>query len=269
MYSKEERQGLITEKIISSVYMNHLKNGDRMPSENQLSNALNVSRAAVRQVYAALELIGIVESRRGEGTFLKVGMGADNMILRLMMLTIYNDQSDVTEIMEIRKIIETGIAEKSAQFRTDEDVRLLKRIIKEMKNCTDGNRLSELDNELHSAIGSSCGNTLLCNLSGIISSLVISSIREHWNYILFDTRMDTRQRTFEQHRELVDAIIDRKPNSAKLLMQEHLEFVCMSLDRYKKEFADYEADIQRQARITEMSREGKHKGNKRESEPAE
>ena len=47
MYTKEERQDLITEKIISSVYLNHLKNGDRMPSENQLANSLNVSRAAV------------------------------------------------------------------------------------------------------------------------------------------------------------------------------------------------------------------------------
>lgn len=261
MYSKEERQDIITEKIISSVYMNHLKNGDRMPSENQLSNTLNVSRAAVRQVYDALELIGIVESRRGEGTFLKVGMGADNMILRLMMLTIYNDQSDVSEIMEIRKIIEIGIAERAAQYRTDADVRLLRKIVKEMQKCTDGNRLSELDNELHSAINNSCGNTLMCSLSGIISSLVISSIREHWNYILYDSRMDTRQKTFEQHRELVDAIINRKPNVARLLMQEHLDFVSMSLDRYKKEFASYEADIQRQARIAELSRENQNRAN--------
>lgn len=265
MYSKEERQDIITERIISSVYMNHLKNGDRMPSENQLSNTLNVSRAAVRQVYAALELIGIVESRRGEGTFLKVGMGADNMIFRLMMLTIYNDQSDVSEIMEIRKIIETGIAERSAQYRSDADVRSLKKIIKEMKKCTDGNRLSELDNELHSTINNSCGNILMCNLSGIISSLVISSIREHWNYILYDTRMDTRQKTFEQHRDLVDAIINRKPNVAKLLMQEHLDFVSMSLDRYKKEFASHEADIQRQARISELSRESQNRGNNRKA----
>ena len=104
-------------------------------------------------------------------------MGADNMILRLMMLTIYNDQSDVSEIMEIRKIIEIGIAERAAQFRTDGDVKILKKIVKEMQKCTDGNRLSELDNELHSAINNSCGNTLMCGLSGIISSLVISASR--------------------------------------------------------------------------------------------
>lgn len=260
-YSKTERQRLITEKIISSVYANRLKTGDKMPSENQLSQALNVPRASVRQVYGALELVGIVESRRGEGTFLKAGMGGDNMIFTLMMLALHDDKTDVPDIMEIRKIIETGIAEKAARCRTESDVRVLRRIIREMRNCTDGNRLSELDNELHSAIGGACGNELLSSLSGIISAITIRSIREHWKYILFDRKMDTRQKTFEQHRELVDAIVNRKPSIAKLVMEEHLEFVCMSLDRYKLEFADYEAQIQTKARAARLSYEGRMKGN--------
>ena len=63
MYSKKERHELITEKVITSVYANHLKYGDKLPSENQLSNALDVPRASIREVYNALDIFGIVESR--------------------------------------------------------------------------------------------------------------------------------------------------------------------------------------------------------------
>ena len=259
MYTKTERQQLITEKIISSVYSNHLKNGDRMPSENQLAAALDVSRVSVREVYAALELIGIVESRRGEGTFLKTDGGSDNMIFRLMLLALYNDTTDVSDVMEIRKVIETGMAEMAAAFRSDEDVKLLKKIIREMKTSADGSSLSRLDNELHAAIGAACGNTLLCSLSNMISSLIASSIKEHWNYIAFDSRQDTRQNTFEQHRELVEAIINKKPDTARQIMQQHLEFVSASLDRYKREFADYEDEIKQRARVSELSHKNDQK----------
>lgn len=253
MYSKKERHELITEKIITSVYTNHLKNGDKLMSENQLSRDLNVSRASVREVYGALDIIGVVESRRGEGTFLTTGDSGNNMIFKIMMLALSNDSTDVYDIMEIRKIIETGIAEMAAQNRTESDVRKLRKCIKEMKNCNSGNRLSELDNILHSAIGAACGNVLLCNLSGIISSLVISSIKEHWNYILFENKSDTKQKTFEQHRELVDAIINRKPSIARIVMEEHLDFVCTSLERYKKRYAEYETQIKARARMSELS----------------
>ncbi len=255
MSSKTERQRLITEKIISSVYTNNLKNGDMMPSENQLANALNVSRVSVREVYSALELMGIVESRRGEGTFLKTNADSDNMIFRMMLLALYNDNTDVSDIMEIRKIIETGTAERAAIFCTADDIKRMKRIIREMRDCSDGFTLSRLDNELHSVIAGASGNALLCRLSGIISSLIVSSIKEHWNYILFDSRQDTRQKTFEQHRALVSAITRKDSFLARSIMQEHLEFVSSSLERYKSEFADYEDKIRQQARITELSRE--------------
>ena len=255
MSSKTERQRLITEKIISSVYTNNLKNGDMMPSENQLANALNVSRVSVREVYSALELMGIVESRRGEGTFLRTNADSDNMIFRVMLLALYNDNTEVSDIMEIRKIIETGTAERTAVFCSADDIKSMKKIIKEMKDCSDGFRLSRLDNELHSVIAKASGNALLCRLSGIISSLIVSSIKEHWNYILFDPKHDTRQKTFEQHRELVGAIIKRDPIRARNIMQEHLEFVSASLERYKSEFADYEDKIRQQARISELSHE--------------
>ena len=144
------------------------------------------------------------------------------------MLMLYNDSVTTDNIMELRKILEVGIAEKAATSRTEKDIKDLRRCIEAMEKCDDGSILSELDNELHSIIGHSCGNYLLM-------SLVIKSIQEHWNYIITDKSRATKKKTFEQHKELVESIINKKPYIAKVIAQEHLEFVEESLDRYKRE----------------------------------
>ena len=103
-----------------------------------------------------------------------------------------------------------------------------------MENCDDGETLSILDNELHSIIGRSCGNPMLVGLSNIIAGVVIEAIREHWNYIIFERNRDIKRLTFEQHKELVESIINKKPYIAKVVAQEHLEFVAESLRRYRQ-----------------------------------
>ena len=47
--------------------------------------------------------------------------------------------------------------------------------------------------------------------------------------------MELYNKTFEQHKELVESIINKRPYIAKVIAQEHLEFVEESLDRYKRE----------------------------------
>jgi GntR family transcriptional repressor for pyruvate dehydrogenase complex len=233
--SKEERYEMIVDKIISLIYEGKIKNGGKMFSENQFAKMLGVSRAHVREVYSALGIIGVLESRRGEGTFFN--NKGNNLFLKLLFLTIYNDNVTVDDILELREIIEVGIAEKAAENRTEKDIKDLKRCIHKMEECDDGAGMSELDNELHSIIGRSSGNYILMSLSDIVSGLVNKSIREHWNYIVSDKNRSTKRKTFEQHKELVESIINKKPYIAKVIAQEHLEFVVESIARYRKEYA--------------------------------
>lgn len=119
--SKEERYEMIIDKIINLIYEGKIKSGQKMFSENQFAKMLGVSRANVREVYSALAIFGILESRRGEGTFLN--NKGNNSLFKLLFLTIYNDDVSVDDILELRKIIEVGIAEKAAANRTEKDIR--------------------------------------------------------------------------------------------------------------------------------------------------
>lgn len=61
----------IVKKIRAIIVEDGLKTGDKIPSERELSDRLNVGRSSVREALRALELLGLIETRRGEGTFIK------------------------------------------------------------------------------------------------------------------------------------------------------------------------------------------------------
>ena len=68
---KEERYDMIMDSIISMISNGRMNDEGKLLSENQLAKKLNVSRAHIREVYSALNIFGVVESRHGEGTFFK------------------------------------------------------------------------------------------------------------------------------------------------------------------------------------------------------
>lgn len=189
-------------------------------------------RQHVRDVYNALSILGVVESRQGEGTFFK---SADNeKAYNILFIMMHMGGTTIDEIMEVRKIVEIGVAEKAAINRTTDDVRKMMNCVAKMENCNDSAMLSRLDGELHSIFAKATGNSLLMGLTQVISGYTIRAIKEHWKYIIQDKDPAVKRRTFEQHNDLVEAIINKKPYIARVIASEHLSFVEGSLERYKK-----------------------------------
>ena len=61
----------VIEQIKEMIYQGELKRGDKLPSERELRAQFNVSRASIREAFRVLEMIGLIESRPGEGTFIR------------------------------------------------------------------------------------------------------------------------------------------------------------------------------------------------------
>ena len=221
---------MILDKLVEMIQEGKLRPEEKIFSENQLSKNLSVSRAHVRDVYSALSILGIVESRQGEGTFFK--SSDSEMAYKMLFIMMHMGATSIEDIMEVRQIIEIGVAEKAAVNRSSRDVSDLLNCVRRMEKCVDESELSKLDSELHKIIAKASGNTLLTGLSQIISGYTIKAIKEHWNYIVHDKDPAVKRRTFEQHEELVNAIVNKKPYIAKVIAQEHLSFVEGSLARY-------------------------------------
>ena len=223
---------MIIDNLVDMIQLGNLKPEGQLFSENQLSKKLGVSRAHVRDVYSALSILGIVESRQGEGTFFK--SSDSEMAYKMLFLMMHMGSTNIEDIMEVRQIVEIGVAEKAATNRSSEDVSKLLNCIRKMEKSDDEIEISVLDSELHNTIAKATGNSLLTGLAQIISGYTICAIREHWNYIVRDKDSSVKRGTFEQHEELVNAIVNKKPYIAKVIAQEHLAFVKGSLARYQE-----------------------------------
>jgi GntR family transcriptional regulator, transcriptional repressor for pyruvate dehydrogenase complex len=81
-----------------------LKPGDKIPSERELSERLNVGRSSVREALRALELLGLIETRRGEGTFIRDFHG--NQLVQLLGTFVLQDQKAIKDVLETRHSIE-------------------------------------------------------------------------------------------------------------------------------------------------------------------
>lgn len=81
-----------------------LKPGDKLPSERELSERLNVGRSSVREALRALELLGLIETRRGEGTFIRDFHG--NQLVQLLSTFVLQDEKAIDDVLETKRCIE-------------------------------------------------------------------------------------------------------------------------------------------------------------------
>lgn len=94
----------IVNQLRMMIERNNLKSGDKLPSERELSERLNVGRSSVREALRALELLGLIETRRGEGTFIRDFEG--HQLVQLLSTFILQDDKAKRDIMETKYLIE-------------------------------------------------------------------------------------------------------------------------------------------------------------------
>ncbi|OCA91569.1 GntR family transcriptional regulator [Bacillus sp. FJAT-27225] len=81
-----------------------LKTGDKIPSERELTERLNVGRSSVREALRALELLGLIETRRGEGTFIRDFKG--NQLVQLLSTFVLQDDKAKKDVKETKYFLE-------------------------------------------------------------------------------------------------------------------------------------------------------------------
>lgn len=97
----------IVKDIKSIIQSDGLKAGDKIPSERTLTERLQVGRSSVREALRALELLGLIETRRGEGTFLT--NFKNHRLISLLGMFILEDSSVKKDLQEAKEFLEKDI----------------------------------------------------------------------------------------------------------------------------------------------------------------
>jgi GntR family transcriptional repressor for pyruvate dehydrogenase complex len=202
-------------RLLDYIEVTGLGIGDRLPSERDLAQALQVSRASVRQATVALEVRGTLEVRHGDGIYLR---SLPNDSGRLMELTAQRHR--LPAILEAREALETQLAGLAAARRTEADIAAMDQAIDVMAADIDAGGLGEEGARLfHEAVTHAAYSPLLADfmagLAGPISETLRNSLGEPGR----------PPRSLRAHRQILAAIRREDVPGARQAMRRHLKMV--------------------------------------------
>lgn len=126
----------VTEQIVAyfkeNIQSGVWKVGEKIPSENQLTATLGVSRASIRQAVSHFTGIGVLESVHGKGTYLIDDQLEDNLYTGNKITS--DDCSNIEKVLEFRRIVESETCYLATKNRTPELLEKLKQFVKIMKS---------------------------------------------------------------------------------------------------------------------------------------
>lgn len=212
----------IVEQIKDMLSKGELNPGDKLMPERELAERLQVGRSAVREAYRALEAIGVIQIRPGEGTFVReVGTKSMTDIMSLVMMT---EKNALCELLELRRIIEVEAAGLAAERRTEEDLVTMKKWLDQMKADIDNGNIGELaDMKFHYAITNAAHNALLMRFMNTVSETMKTLLRTAREQLYVTP--GTPMRLYDEHILVFEAVQQGNGQLARQAMLEHLNKV--------------------------------------------
>ncbi|MCT8977666.1 FadR family transcriptional regulator [Clostridium sp. CX1] len=210
----------VIEQIKDMIAKGILKKGDKLPSERELVDHLQVSRTSIREALRALQIMGLIECRQGEGNF--ISQSFEHSFFEPLSIMFMLQETNPEEIIEVRKVIEVETAAIAAKKITEEELESLEILIKAFKNSTDENDNVKIDKKFHYEIAQASRNFIILNILNAISSLIDSFIKDARKKILTDEK--NREVLAMQHEEIYNALKKGDSKKAAEAMRKHLDF---------------------------------------------
>lgn len=196
-----------------------LRPGDRLPPERELATRLGVSRATLSQALVALEVVGVVTVRHGDGTIV-TEEAASRASPRSISDAVRAHADRIPDVIEARDALETKLAALAAERRTDDDLATIDEALTFMAADVEaGGRGVEGDERFHSAVTAAAHSPVLAEMMGSLSELIL------------ETRLESLSQpgrpaaSLAGHQRIADAIRAGDPAAAAEAMHAHVELV--------------------------------------------
>ncbi len=204
----------VADQIVFLIRNHTFSEGSHLPTEADLATMFQVGRSSVREAIKSLQMAGILTSTAGRGTF--VSDNATIAIAHADLGELILDESALSELIEIRCILEPAAAALAAKRRTDEDIQKMQNAIDQMEVLDDRQQLLKFGYQFHQALISAGKNRAMTQLHDSIA-LQLLKMREK-EFLTYEVY----KRDSTTHREILNAIINRDEDLAKDLMLRHL-----------------------------------------------
>jgi GntR family transcriptional repressor for pyruvate dehydrogenase complex len=213
---KVRRYEQVAEQIRRLISDGALKPGDLLPPERELVAKLGVGRSSIRDAVRTLEVMGILEPRQGHGTVVR-DLSADALVVPLS-LVLTRKRELVTELLDVRRMIEPGLAARAAKNATAEEIAHMGAILaRHEAKLRRGEEAMDEDSDFHYAIALAARNSVVLRVLDVLMDL----LRESRSRSL---QVPGRpQRSFDGHRRILRALQKRDAKAAEAAVRRHLK----------------------------------------------
>lgn len=209
----------IIRQIRGLITSGQLNPGDKLPPERKLAEKFGVGRSHVRDAIKKLEFYGILRTLPQSGTIIS-GLGI-NALEGLISDVLDLEEADFQSLVETRILLEINAAERAARRRTEADILALKKALNAYEYKVEkGSTAVEEDLLFHLKIAEVSKNKVLKSLMLIITPDILKSYAQ-----LKVCKNEMINKPVEEHRKIVQFIIEQNIEGVKLAMREHLKDV--------------------------------------------
>jgi GntR family transcriptional regulator, transcriptional repressor for pyruvate dehydrogenase complex len=205
-------------KQIERLILTKLHPGDKLPSERELAEMLQVSRSSIRDAIRGLELMGLVEPRQGAGTIVRE-LSAETLV-NPFATALKRRHELVSELLDFRKMLEPPLAARAATHASPEEISEMEEILQrqEAKLSDDETSIAE-DAEFHYSVALASGNSVVLKVLDILMDL-LRETRERSLQV-----KGRPEKSLAGHRRVLAAIKRHDAEAARDAMRRHIEDV--------------------------------------------
>jgi GntR family transcriptional repressor for pyruvate dehydrogenase complex len=211
--ARQKRQGVaVTDEAINRikemVLSGELQPGDRLSKEDELAARLGLSRSSLREAVRALTLVGILDVRQGDGTYV-TSLRPEILLDAMSFVVDFHRDDSVIEFLEVRRVLESAAMAMVAVRITDEQLADLRALLAEVSPSAEAEVFVANDLEFHRRLIALCGNSVLASLLDSISGPTHRA--RVWRGL---THRNAHESTLREHLAILDALERRSPEVA-------------------------------------------------------
>ncbi len=211
----------LADQLKSLIYRGILRPGDRLMSERELAQRFGVSRPVIREALNKLSVAGVVESKRGKGTFVKSPEAHEANPFAVFL---EGEDINILHVLEVRLGLECNAAAFAAIRANEEDIRFMKKSLEAMwDDIQKGGLGHENDISFHMAVAYATKNPLQIRIMKYLYDLLFHSIRFNLEQLYKDK--NNTEVIMRHHTNIYEAIKSRDTERALSSMREHIEYV--------------------------------------------
>jgi len=236
----ERRKAIeIAEQILRLIREGEYGKGDKLPSENHIASLTGVGRPVVREALCALQIVGVIESRVGNGSYVRAESSNE---VQPRIFSLFRANESPFEALQARKYLEGGIVELAAKIATLVQITDLEQILKEANRSLDlvrGEAGEEFltvylnyDRTFHIRMAEIAGNSLLLNHVTFYCKIMDQTLwrKLYGDFYSYDIQF---KEAMCEHSGIVQAVKKKDTDLARQRMQKHFDNTIQRLIRQK------------------------------------